>query len=307
MVGELRLIVRIDLLRVEDRLVLLHDGPELELCVPQLLLGVLALRDVHHESLPDAFTVGSLEERGLVMDPSPPAVGGQEAVLERERHAFDVRPLVVPHHARTIVGMHVIDPEVRGPPPVRHGIAEDRLHLRADVEVFRVAFGRLDVHDRGDVLHKRAIALVRLDRLLVDQPSLEGGSQHGGGGPECGELVAAPISHPDAVVEPDRAPPFASDEHGELRQRDDAVQLERRSFSFREVGDRAQHGLTACEDLRPPAEARLLPRGGPEVDVVHDPRDPGSRPLGDPGRREPPLLVDDVLGDVRPRDAGSPT
>ena len=154
---------------------------------------------------------------------------------------------------------------------------------------------------------ERAIALVRLDGLSVDQPSLEGGSQDGGRGPERGELVAAPITDRDAIVEPDRAPPFAADEHRELRQGDDAVQLEWRSFRLREVGDRAQHRLTPRQDLGPPAETRLFPRCRPEVDVVHDPDDAGGGPFGQPGRREPSFLVDDVPGDVGPRDAGGPT
>ncbi len=92
-------VLRIDLLRVEDGLVLFDDRAELELRLPQLLLGLLALGDVEHEPLPEALAVRLGDERGLVVHPDPTTVGRPEPELTGIRRPSSDRP---PRRARAL-------------------------------------------------------------------------------------------------------------------------------------------------------------------------------------------------------------
>ena len=108
-----RRILGVDLLGVEDRLVLLHDRAELQLCVAEPFLRRFPLGDVDQESLPEALLVGLGHERGLVVHPDPCAVGVTESVVERVRLLRLVGAVVDVVHEGLVIDVDPVSPEVR--------------------------------------------------------------------------------------------------------------------------------------------------------------------------------------------------
>src|SRR5205823_11488462 len=100
-----------------------------------LLLGALAAGDVEHHALPELRdALGVANEEGLVPDPDLVPVAVDQPVLDRERLAGGVRPLVLAQDAVPVRRMEQPDPEVPLALPHPRGIAEHRLDLWTDVK-----------------------------------------------------------------------------------------------------------------------------------------------------------------------------
>ena len=216
-------------------------------------------------------------------------------------------PLTGPSVARTrisVLGVDDGEAEVPVGGEALRRVAEQVLHLRADVgHADPLVVEDVAVGDGGDVLDELMRSCLGFERLAVEPLPLDRSAEDGGRGPEGGKLVVAPVTGVDAIVEPDGSPPLAPDEDRDLRQRDDPMRFQRRSFRRREVRHRAPDDLATSQDARPPAEPRLRPRRRAEVEVVHHTDDRVLRPFGQPRGREAAVIIVEVRRDVRPGDA----
>ena len=102
----------------------------------------------------------------LVVDPQGATVLRPDAVLVEVRARGRVRLPVRRQRALDVVGMELLAPELGVGAPLVHREPEDRLDLRAGVQVGRQLVGPVDVEDRRHALDQR---LVRL-RMEIVQP-----------------------------------------------------------------------------------------------------------------------------------------
>ena len=144
------------------------------------LLGLLLLGDVVHHAL---HALGASrrvhgDRPGFVADPDDAAVLGDEAVLLVERRAVAVCPCGRFDHLGAIVGVDVLVPERGRGHPLFGGVAEEALHLRADVggaDLVRGRRGVPRVGDRRHLLDERAEASLGLLAERTLRARLAGG------------------------------------------------------------------------------------------------------------------------------------
>ena len=99
-----------------------------ERLVAQLLLGLPASRDVEQVALENGLAVVRDDAR-LVLHPHDAAVARVQPVLDEERLAGRVRPLVRGQHALAILRMEELDEEVAVLDPLVDRVSEHRLDL----------------------------------------------------------------------------------------------------------------------------------------------------------------------------------
>src|SRR5207253_4009900 len=123
------------------------------------LLGALALGDVECDSLEQEEPTGFVgDEARLAVQPDDPASLGEKTAYSPERASSRAaaRELAIPQLA--IVGVELSEPEHRIAHPFLLREPEQRLDLRADVDVAETSLERSHERDRRDLFHQRAIA-----------------------------------------------------------------------------------------------------------------------------------------------------
>ena len=120
-------------LLVHDRRRPLDDHPEPLLGLAKLLLGLLAIRDVHHHALPvEGPAVLVADQLGFVMEPDDPTVGRDHPVVLTVGLARVARRAALGLDPRPVLGVDPLDPEPGFVPPCR-GEPGDGLDLGTDV------------------------------------------------------------------------------------------------------------------------------------------------------------------------------
>ncbi len=170
---------------------------ELELVVrqAQLFLRQLLGRDVNHEPLPrEGVRPLIADERGLVVDPHDPAVGGDHPVVARPRLACLAMSVVGGQLGLAVVRVEQLDPDVGLVEPLLPRVPEQLLDARVRIDRAPLVVGSHLVDDGGDPLDERAVAgvgdrevLLGLhacadvdhDALPVDPPAGWVADQHG--------------------------------------------------------------------------------------------------------------------------------
>ncbi len=163
---------------------LLHERPEPRFCAAECLFGLLALRDVQREPLPERHPFRRLHDHGSILDPHQPAVGRPHPVLEPERLPARVGLVPGREHAAEVllVDRRLVDP--RRPEPLLGGVAEHPLDLGADVARADLRIlGRRGVGDEGQLLDESAVAELRRPQSFRRGPALreipDAGREHG--------------------------------------------------------------------------------------------------------------------------------
>src|SRR5436190_66493 len=135
----------------------------------KLLLGLLAFRDVQHHPAPiQERAIEPADGRRFVADPDRPPVLGDDPILIDVPLRVPVGFLVRERDPVAVLRMDRDPPQLRVRHPFLHGVSEQRLDLRAGVEVRRQLVGSIDVEDRRDTLDEHPIG-VRVQ--LVEPPS----------------------------------------------------------------------------------------------------------------------------------------
>src|SRR5262245_37660117 len=149
---------------------LLHRPAERVHAATHPLLGPLGLRDVDHEAAPEhRVAVVVADQDRLVAEPDDAVVRRPESVLGAERLATAERRVVFGQHALAIVLVHMVDPQVGVRAPALHGEPEQRLDLRAGVDVGRTLVVGVDVQHRRDALDQVPVRLVRLAQRVRER------------------------------------------------------------------------------------------------------------------------------------------
>ena len=143
----------------------LQRQPQPLFACPQRRLGALAIGDVEEDPLPVPGPTGRVpHQHRVVADPDPLARPRPQAVLERERLAGLVRPVVGRFRPFAVVRVDAVKKERRVVEPLRRRAAEDLADLGADVEQPAVVAAGLGVGDRRDLLDQGAVAGLHLVR-----------------------------------------------------------------------------------------------------------------------------------------------
>ena len=272
--------------------------------VTQPLLGLLASRDVDHESLEvrDRAVVAG-HRRRRVVDPDPVAVGVAHPVLLIERDAGAPRLEGGGVHHLAIVGMHQVEPELGVQQEALVRVAEERLDLGTDERHPHRPLGlHIDVGDGGDPLEDAAVAGVRRAQAILLPAPTDRRAQQRGGRPEPVQIGEGPVAIAFAVVEADRAPPLAVNGDREVRDGHDVLRAERGLLRLRERRHGADDGLSGTHALDPAVMVRL-PGEAVQGRVEQERTDAGRAPLR--GERDADFALDrGVLDQVDPGDAG---
>ena len=128
-----------------------------------LLLGLLALGDVEHHPVDEGGPAVCVSDHdGGVPEPHDVTRVRHEPVLEGEGGPGVSAPQVLPERAFLVLGVQVLVPAVRVRDVVLGGDPEEPRDLGRDVGGGHRLVHNIDVDDRGDLLHERAVAHVRL-------------------------------------------------------------------------------------------------------------------------------------------------
>jgi hypothetical protein len=146
--------------RVGDRRHLLDQGPVAVFGLGQLPLGLLLFADLQEYPLPvQRPAVGVADQDRFVAEPDRVAVFVDHAVLDGERLAGAVGPLVLLQDALAVVGVQQVLPELRVRTELLRRVAEHPLYVRAAVHGGVGLVGRVDVDDRRQALYERPVDL----------------------------------------------------------------------------------------------------------------------------------------------------
>jgi hypothetical protein len=143
---------------VEDGGQVVDERPVLRLGATQCELDVLRARDVGDDAVPEPDrAIGAPEGDGRVTDPHRLAVRAHHAVLALERGPeLASRPPLIADE-RTVVGVGLPDPELGVGQVGLERVAEQLLHLRAEVEGGGPLVVGVDVDHDGNALDQVAV------------------------------------------------------------------------------------------------------------------------------------------------------
>ena len=131
-----------------------------------LLLGILALRDVEHHALEvERFTRGTVHDDRAVAEPQHATVAGDEPVLERERLADGASLHVRGHGSVAVIGVEMRLPQVGVLHVLRGRDPQQRFDLRTHVGGRHPFVGEIHVDDRGDVFHEGSVPRLSVHQL----------------------------------------------------------------------------------------------------------------------------------------------
>ena len=190
---------------IGDRRGPLDEPPEPLLGGDELSLTLLALADIGEHAVGVAPAVGPLRDRRGVEDPHLAAVARPHPVLGVQRRAVLVVPPIGGEGRVPVVGMHERRPHRRIAAPLRGGVAEEPLDLRADVDggprAARVLALDVDVRGGRDLFDEPAVALAGLLEVVVPIGTGDRCADQIGGGTERLELRRVPTGRGPADAE----------------------------------------------------------------------------------------------------------
>ena len=126
----------------------------------QLGLDLALPGDVEHHAVDEQPPILVVGRRRLVAEPDHAPVARQQPVLGGEALPALLTGGQLRGRAVAVLRVQGLGPAVRILQPLRGGVAQDRLDLRADVAALRPRL--VDVHDPGQALDQQPVALLAL-------------------------------------------------------------------------------------------------------------------------------------------------